>query len=331
MRKRGPWGLVALLATVMVISFIDRGNLSVAAPAMVADLKISSWGMGVLLSAFFWTYAFFQIISGWLVDRFEVRWVYLIGFLLWTAATFSTGLVSSFATLLVFRMLLGIGESVTYPATSRILAAVVPENRRGLANSIVDLGARVGPAAGIFLEPWFAVVGALADPFAQESRGTLRAGCRGAELGPASAVAIGVGHLRRPLRGELFLVLPADLAANVPGERAPRFVRLIGVSGDLAVPVDGYILIGLRDSRGQAHFRGAPGSQSEKGISGEWPDAYRGVHAGGAFALGRDGDYLSDDCLLHVRDLRIEPVRVDTGAGGCRSGGALDRFAERVR
>jgi MFS family permease len=142
---------VALLAIVMIISFIDRGNLSVAAPAMVADLKISAWGMGLLLSAFFWTYAFCQIVSGWLVDRFEVRWVYTIGFLVWTAATFSTGLVSSFAMLLVFRLLLGIGESVTYPATSRILAAVVPEQRRGLANSIVDLGARVGPAAGIFL------------------------------------------------------------------------------------------------------------------------------------------------------------------------------------
>jgi ACS family D-galactonate transporter-like MFS transporter len=148
---RTPWGLVALMVIVMTISFIDRGNLSVAAPAMVAEVKLSSWAMGVLLSAFFWTYALFQIVSGWLSDRFEVRWVYAFGFLIWTAATISTGLVSTFALFLAFRLLLGIGESVTYPATSRILAAVVPENRRGLANSLVDLGARVGPAAGIFL------------------------------------------------------------------------------------------------------------------------------------------------------------------------------------
>ncbi len=146
-----PWGLVALLVIVMTISFIDRGNLSVAAPAMVAEMGLSAWAMGLLLSAFFWTYAFFQIVSGWLSDRFEVRWVYALGFVVWTAATFSTGLVSTFALFLVFRLLLGIGESVTYPATSRILAAVVPENRRGLANSLVDLGARLGPAAGIFL------------------------------------------------------------------------------------------------------------------------------------------------------------------------------------
>ncbi len=148
---RTPWGLVALMVIAMTISFIDRGNLSVAAPAMVADMKLSAWTMGLLLSAFFWTYALFQIVSGWLSDRFEVRWVYAIGFLIWTAATFSTGLVSTFALFLMFRLFLGIGESVTYPATSRILAAVVPENRRGLANSLVDLGARLGPAAGIFL------------------------------------------------------------------------------------------------------------------------------------------------------------------------------------
>ena len=148
---RTPWGLVALLVIVMTISFIDRGNLSVAAPAMIAEMKLSAWAMGVLLSAFFWTYALFQIVSGWLSDRFEVRWVYATGFLVWSAATFSTGLVSTFALFLAFRMFLGIGESVTYPATSRILAAVVPENRRGLANSLVDLGARLGPAAGIFL------------------------------------------------------------------------------------------------------------------------------------------------------------------------------------
>ncbi len=148
---RTPWGLVALLIIVMTISFIDRGNMSVAAPAMVAELKLSSWSMGVLLSAFFWTYAFFQIVSGWLSDRFEIRWVYAAGFLIWSSATICTGLVSTFALFLLFRLFLGIGESVTYPATSRILAAVVPERRRGLANSLVDLGARVGPAAGIFV------------------------------------------------------------------------------------------------------------------------------------------------------------------------------------
>ncbi len=146
--RRLPWGLVVLLVIAMIISFFDRGNLAVAAPVLAPDLKVSTWSLGLLLSAFFWTYAACQIASGWLVDRVQVRWVYAAGFLLWSLATLSTGFVASFGGLLFMRLLLGVGESVTYPASSRILAAVIPERRRGLANSLVDLGARLGPALG---------------------------------------------------------------------------------------------------------------------------------------------------------------------------------------
>ncbi len=149
-RARQPWGLLALLVIVMCISFFDRGNLAVAAPVLAPELGLSQWSVGVLLSAFFWTYAASQLLSGWLVDRVEVKWVYAIGFLLWSVATLSTAMVSTFVGLLVLRMLLGLGESVTYPASSRVLAAVFKEDSRGLANSLIDLGARIGPAAGTF-------------------------------------------------------------------------------------------------------------------------------------------------------------------------------------
>jgi ACS family D-galactonate transporter-like MFS transporter len=145
---RIPWGLVALLVFAMAVSFFDRGNLAVAAPILAPEFGLSTWSVGLLLSAFFWTYAVSQIGAGWLVDRVEVRSVYAAGFLLWTLATLGTAFVGSFAGLLAMRLLLGLGESVTYPASSRILAAVIPEHRRGLANSLVDLGARLGPAAG---------------------------------------------------------------------------------------------------------------------------------------------------------------------------------------
>ena len=141
---------MTLLVVVMCISFFDRGNLAVAAPILAPELGLSPWALGILLSAFFWTYALFQIVSGWAVDRIQVRLAYAAGFLIWSVATLGTGLVSTFAGLLVMRFLLGIGESVTYPASSRILAAVFPENRRGLANALIDLGARIGPAAGTF-------------------------------------------------------------------------------------------------------------------------------------------------------------------------------------
>ena len=149
-RQRHPWGLLTLLVIAMTISFFDRGNLAVAAPVLAPDLGLSPWALGILLSAFFWTYSVSQIGAGWLVDRIEVRWVYAMGFALWSAATLSTGFAATFGGLLAFRLLLGIGEAVTYPASSRILAAVFPENRRGLANSLIDMGARLGPAAGTF-------------------------------------------------------------------------------------------------------------------------------------------------------------------------------------
>ena len=145
---RLPWGLVVLLVFAMAVSFFDRGNLAVAAPILAPEFGLSTWGVGLLLSAFFWTYAVSQIGAGWLVDRVEVRWVYAAGFLLWSLATLGTAFAGSFAGLLSMRLLLGLGESVTYPASSRILAAVIPEHRRGFANSLVDMGARLGPAAG---------------------------------------------------------------------------------------------------------------------------------------------------------------------------------------
>ena len=147
-RPRLPWGLVVLLVLAMGMNFLDRGNLAVAAPVLGPQLGIASWRMGILLSAFFWTYVVSQIAGGSLVDRIEVRWVYAAGYFLWSAATLFSGVMGSFGGLLSMRLLLGVGESVAYPATSRVLAAVIPEERRGLANSLVDLGARLGPAAG---------------------------------------------------------------------------------------------------------------------------------------------------------------------------------------
>jgi MFS family permease len=154
-RKTRPWVLVFLLVAVMLLSFFDRGNLSVAAPVLAPDLGITPEELGRLFSAFFFTYALFQVGVGWLCDRIDVKWVYASGFLVWSAATLGTAATTGFTGLLLMRLLLGVGESVTYPATARILAAVIPERRRGLANSLVDaFGARIGPALGIVCGAW---------------------------------------------------------------------------------------------------------------------------------------------------------------------------------
>src|SRR5436305_10796785 len=140
--------VLILLACSVFINYIDRGNLSIAAPLLKGELHISDAQLGLLLSAFFWTYAAFQIVSGWLVDRFNVNWVIAGGFFLWSAATAATGFVRGFAALVVLRLILGIGESVAYPSYSKILARHFPEYHRGFANALIDAGSKCGPAVG---------------------------------------------------------------------------------------------------------------------------------------------------------------------------------------
>lgn len=141
--------VLVLLGISVFINYVDRGNLSIAAPMLKDELGISGKQLGVLLSAFFWTYACLQPVSGWLVDRVNVNWVIAGGFLLWSAATAVTGVVHAFAALFVLRLVVGVGESVAYPSYSKIIALHFPEEHRGLANSVVAAGLASGPGFGM--------------------------------------------------------------------------------------------------------------------------------------------------------------------------------------
>ena len=85
--SRLQWMVLLLLVISVCINYIDRGNLSVASVAISAELGLRPSQLGVLLSGFFWTYAGFMILAGWLVDRYNVIWVYALGYLIWSAAT----------------------------------------------------------------------------------------------------------------------------------------------------------------------------------------------------------------------------------------------------
>ncbi|MBL8176508.1 MAG: MFS transporter [Bryobacterales bacterium] len=137
--------ILILLVASVAINYIDRGLLSVSAPLIQTQLGLSTSQLGILFSAFFWTYASVQIFAGWVVDRYPLKWVYAAGFLIWSLATAATGLTASFGQLLAARLLLGFGESVAYPATSKILVREFPESRRGFANAMVDAGSKIGP------------------------------------------------------------------------------------------------------------------------------------------------------------------------------------------
>lgn len=142
--------VLALLWFSAFFNYVDRGNLSIAAPLLKDELRLSASQLGILLSSFFWTYSGFQLIAGWAVDRFDVSVVMAAGFFIWSGATAATGFMHGFAALLAMRLVLGVGESVAYPSYSKILASHYPEERRGIANAVMASGLSLGPAFGIF-------------------------------------------------------------------------------------------------------------------------------------------------------------------------------------
>lgn len=145
------WTALALLVISVCINYVDRGNLGVAARSIESDLHFRPEYLGILLGGFFWTYSFFQIAAGKIIDRWNVNWVYAAGFLIWSTATGFTGLASTFWLIFCLRLVLGAGESVAYPAYSKIIAATFPEQLRGTANALIDAGSKVGPALGVLL------------------------------------------------------------------------------------------------------------------------------------------------------------------------------------
>jgi len=161
--------VIVLLAISVFINYIDRGNLSIAAPMLRDELGISAAQLGLLLSAFFWTYACLHLFYGWVVDRLNVNWVFPCAFLLWSAATALTGIVHTFAALFVLRLLLGIGEAASYPSYNKIIALNFNEEHRGVANSVLASGLLLGPGFGMLFggllmarfgwRPFFIVLG----------------------------------------------------------------------------------------------------------------------------------------------------------------------------
>jgi MFS family permease len=146
-----PIRVVLLLAVAVFINYVDRGNLATASPLVQDELRLSNYEIGILLSAFFWSYTPLQLIAGWLAQRMDVRYIYAAGLAVWSLATALTGFASSFVTVLILRMLVGVGESVTFPCYSKLLADGAPEHERGRANGMVGAALGLGPALGTLL------------------------------------------------------------------------------------------------------------------------------------------------------------------------------------
>jgi MFS family permease len=150
------WALVCLLAVGVIIAYVDRTNLSIALAS--SDFRfffnLSDSERGLLNSAFFWTYTLMQIPAGLIVDRFGVRIPLAIGFALWCVTAALTSMTTAVWQLVVFRLVLGVGESIVWPAGLAWLRMNMEEKERGLATGIFVSGSKWGPAIASLIATW---------------------------------------------------------------------------------------------------------------------------------------------------------------------------------
>jgi MFS transporter, ACS family, D-galactonate transporter len=151
------WSIVILLFGASLINYLDRAAISFALPLISKDFQITPQGKGLLLSSFFWSYAMMQIPIGWCADRLNLRWLYAGAFTIWSLAQGLTGLSSSLAMLLGFRILLGVGESIYLPGGTKIVSLLFSPKERGLPSGLFDFGTRTGLVLEGILVPWLLV------------------------------------------------------------------------------------------------------------------------------------------------------------------------------
>ncbi len=137
---------LALLMLAGAVNYVDRVTLSVAAPLISAELHLKPGAMGVLLSAFLWTYAAAQWPAGALIDRLGPRRLLGGALLLWSAAQAATGLAAGLPQLIAARMALGVGEAPQFPVGARVVRGWFAERRRGLATGVFNSASTLGPA-----------------------------------------------------------------------------------------------------------------------------------------------------------------------------------------
>jgi MFS transporter, ACS family, D-galactonate transporter len=151
------WSIVILLFAASLINYLDRAAISFALPLISKDFQLTPQGKGLLLSSFFWSYAMMQIPIGWCADRLNLRWLYAGAFTIWSLAQGLTGLSSSLAMLLGFRILLGVGESIYLPGGTKIVSLLFSPKERALPSGLFDFGTRTGLVLEGILVPWLLV------------------------------------------------------------------------------------------------------------------------------------------------------------------------------
>ena len=151
------WTIGVLLGSGVLVNYFDRISLSVAAPQLQLDLSLTPVEMGLLFSAFFWSYSLFQLPGGILLDRFGLKTVGRWGAFLWAVASGLTALASGYAGTFVARLLLGIAEAPGMIGNQKATGYWFPRNERSRSTAIFDSAAKFSNVIGVPLVAFFIV------------------------------------------------------------------------------------------------------------------------------------------------------------------------------
>ncbi len=143
-----------LMCVMYGITYIDRVNVSTAASVFSKELHLSNTQVGFVFSAFAYPYLIFQIIGGWVSDKFGARMALTVSAVIWAGATLATGFAGTLTTLVIARVLLGFGEGATFPTATRAMSDWAPASRRGFVQGVTHSAARLGNAVTPPLVAW---------------------------------------------------------------------------------------------------------------------------------------------------------------------------------
>jgi len=143
------WLMIGVTFLISTVAYLDRSNISIAAPVLKGELSLSDVQLGFVFSAFALGYALTQPAAGWLADRFGAYRIIALGIAWWSVLTAVTAMIqpeaaNAFAILLAARFMLGVGESIIFPASNRLVANWIPSRERGLANGLIFSGVGIG-------------------------------------------------------------------------------------------------------------------------------------------------------------------------------------------
>ncbi|HZZ17848.1 MAG TPA: MFS transporter [Opitutaceae bacterium] len=154
---RRRWVMGTLLGSGILVSFLDRINLSVAVPQIQHDLGLSARQVGYLLSAFYLPYALLQIPIGLFVDRLGATLMGRIGSFLWTLASAITAVAGGLWGIFAARMILGIAEAPSFPTVAKATGHWFPRNERARATAIFDASAKFSNVIGVPLVAYIVI------------------------------------------------------------------------------------------------------------------------------------------------------------------------------